>query len=290
MNSEFPPLDLLNLTFVFKASRKIRKSSRIIDGSEVSEPVPWMVQLLDDDDEHMCGGVLLSARHILSAAHCLGGFSNYVVIGITSARNQFNVQETNSLKESIATPPLLHPMHEYFKDDEMSFSIYDFMMLFLETPLKNYCPHKFARLPNLLLSNENVLVDKTLVLNGWGSTLPLTREQAIAYKKGHLGLQEILSLFSYPLNLQKISLSYVRNRVCQRRHKSFLDRHHTVRGRKRENDEYTEHKVQNVRFGTGLALSMMCTSTCSEEDVSKCPHQHGSGGGCSGDSGCKLLL
>ena len=72
-------------------------------------------------------------------------------------------------------------MHEYFKDDELAFSIYDFMILFLDTPIKNSCPQNFARLPNLDFANEKFLVDKVLTLNGWGSTLPVTREQVIAF-------------------------------------------------------------------------------------------------------------
>ena len=58
------------------------------------------------------------------------------------------------------------------------------MLLFLETPLKNYCPRNFARLPSLDFANENFLVDKVFTFYGFGSTLAVTREQGIAALKG----------------------------------------------------------------------------------------------------------
>ena len=110
---------------MLKPLRNTKESSRIIDGSEVSQPIPWMVQLLDINNVHMCGGVLLSDRHILSAAHCnVDIFSNYVVIGVTFRRTLANVHITNSLKEKVSGQPLIRRKHEQFLSREISITIY----------------------------------------------------------------------------------------------------------------------------------------------------------------------
>ena len=286
MRIKHSPLGSLNFTFLFKASRNFKESSRVIHGSEVSGGIPWMVQLLNNDNVHMCGGVLLSDRNILSAAHCLDGFGYYVVIGVISRRTASNLQETDSLKQRISRPLALHPMHEYFKDNEMSITIYDFMLLILQTPLKNYCPQNFARLPSLDFANEHFLANKALILNGWGSTRALTREDIIKYNKGELDLVKSLS---FPSNLRQISLSYVPNHVCQKRFQYFFFDHHETIGRKPLSHKYTVNSIGLIKFGSGLGLSMICTSICPEENLNQCLHQHESQSACFGDSGCKLL-
>jgi hypothetical protein len=264
-----------NILNFLKDSKTLKESSRIIDGKAVSEPISFMVALLDIIDNFLCGGVLLSNTHILSAAHCEKDLGNLVRIGAES-------MEDESSKHIITSRHLIHPMHEYFKDDDqgVKFSIYDFMLLFLETPLR-YCNQNFAKLPSFEFSNEHYLADKVLTLNGYGSTKPVTREQVIAYNKGKQNLP-----LSLPFNLQQIHLRYLRNRVCQRRFQDFLNRYKNVRGRKLPNNEYTEHTVNQINFGGRNGLSMLCTSTCTEEDLNQCSHQHQSQSACSGDSGC----
>ncbi|XP_011493873.1 PREDICTED: chymotrypsin-2-like [Ceratosolen solmsi marchali] len=54
------------------------KKSRIIGGESADiEEFPFMISLrLVDNNRHICGGTILTERHILTAAHCLTGISN----------------------------------------------------------------------------------------------------------------------------------------------------------------------------------------------------------------------
>ena len=274
-------MGFLNFTFLFKAFNNFKESSRIIDGLEVSEPIPWIVQLLDFDNIQICGGVLLSNRHILSAAHCsVTTFSNYVVIGETIRSTWDDFQETEYLKHR-TSQPLLHRRHEHFTSPEIYVAIFDLMLLNLETPLQKNCPQSFARLPNIDYADEDFMKNQLLILYGWGSTIAVTHEQIIASNKGELNL-----IKSFPLNLEQVSLAYVPNHVCQKRHQDFFNRHQKVRGRKKSG-KYTGHTLRWLKFGEGL--SMLCTSSCAAEDLGQCHHQHNSRTGCSGDSGCKSL-
>lgn len=47
-----------------------RVVGRIIGGSQLSEPVPYMVSMRDSSGKHRCGGTLIAANVVLTAAHC----------------------------------------------------------------------------------------------------------------------------------------------------------------------------------------------------------------------------
>lgn len=47
-------------------------NSRIVGGKPADKGEwPWMAALLRDGDDQYCGGVLITNRHILTAAHCV---------------------------------------------------------------------------------------------------------------------------------------------------------------------------------------------------------------------------
>jgi len=50
------------------ASKKHPKNTRILGGSDLKEAIPWMVRI--KVEEAMCGGTLINARFVLTAAHC----------------------------------------------------------------------------------------------------------------------------------------------------------------------------------------------------------------------------
>jgi len=66
-------LNLLNKNDQIKTDKKER-TPRIYNGREASiAEFPWMVSVQRSDDTmmtHVCGGSIISPRHILSAAHC----------------------------------------------------------------------------------------------------------------------------------------------------------------------------------------------------------------------------
>ena len=47
------------------------QEKRIVGGNETNPySMPWNVALLNEDSSLLCGGVLISSKHIITAAHC----------------------------------------------------------------------------------------------------------------------------------------------------------------------------------------------------------------------------
>lgn len=70
------------LTKSFSSKRDLPQCSKSVEWSPSRKPkviggqvppvgaIPWQITLRGDDNEHVCGGALISERLVLSAAHC----------------------------------------------------------------------------------------------------------------------------------------------------------------------------------------------------------------------------
>ena len=56
-------------------------------------------------------------------------------------------------------------------------AIYDVMILFLGTPLSMRCPASFVKLPLVNADTPSNMLNKPLMVVGWGSTLPVSHQQ-----------------------------------------------------------------------------------------------------------------
>ena len=72
--------------------------NRIIGGMDAPSPIPWQVSIWNTTFPHVCGGVILDDKTILTAAHCIilneetGKLKEYFVMaGSTRVRSGQNV-------------------------------------------------------------------------------------------------------------------------------------------------------------------------------------------------------
>ena len=225
--------------------------------------------------------------YVLTSAHCkpylkLDG-NDMVLIGAKSDKD-------DSKRFQLTKTYFVHDEYEEFGTDKGGkITIYDFMLLVLQTPnsLEMGCRTYFVRLPEQDLPEEQLL-NKKLTVFGWGSVRPLSFEQI--FDTGILS-QHVL----YRDHLREVDLPYLQKYICQKRLQNFFDdpRWKHSRGTRPNlvqpgtNDRPGRYSITDIRFGEESGSSMLCTSLCSAEDLSSCKHIHRHKGVCVGDSGCK---
>jgi hypothetical protein len=224
------------------------------------------------------GGVLLSNKHIISAAHCADCLKfndeDKVLIGAKYNKDPANLY-------TISKTHHIHPKYEFFHGEKdpvwpTDLTIYDFMLLFLITPLQ-FCDNVFARLPTKGL-DDGYLSGKSLLVSGWGSLTALTSQQLI---DDHRRTQKRKQKF--PRHLRFLFVPYLSNDVCQKRYQRYFGSHPDLRGTRIDGNP--GQYAKDINFEQETRSSMLCTSLCTEDDWTKCTKHGKPRGTCFGDSG-----
>ena len=256
-------------------------SGRIIGGRpklDRESPNTWQVARVKREKNSIlphvfCGGVLLSKKYILSAAHCGPPTTgkDKVLIG---AKAKYEVDKIRPLSHKYHT----HDKHQIFHSATHGpFTVYDFMILILKAPF-HACVSDFVRLPKK--SDDDNLLGTPLLAVGWGSILPATHEQIL---RDILGAPK-----KYPDRMQEVELFYLPIETCQERWQEVFNVYGSARGTKPGNPNYvSEYVAEEIRFDSEPGTSMFCASGCSETDLELCTDENLKGM-CHGDSGCKF--
>lgn len=147
-------------------SQVTNRFSRIMGGQDaLPHSYPWMVSLAKRslNDLHLCGGVLLTRRHVLTAAHCMEDFK-----GISDMHVLAGMHYTNERKTSLPVVSVdIHPQY-----DPETFAN-DVAVVTLVSPLPENDPRigTICLPPDDSMNGKNYPPEKsTGVATGWGST------------------------------------------------------------------------------------------------------------------------
>jgi len=94
--------------FITRESRNeaaSERAARIVGGFKVESPIPWQVSVQEEITpgiySHVCGGVLISEHHLLTAAHCIRTNSKYrVVLGKHKLMSSSSHEQTFDIRQS----------------------------------------------------------------------------------------------------------------------------------------------------------------------------------------------
>merc|ERR1712012_401032 len=75
---------------------------RIVGGAAAPSPIPWQVSMRQCQSGgcHYCGGTVLDAKTILTAAHCQVSTNHYIMVGKTNRNEGQNVAIANVINSN----------------------------------------------------------------------------------------------------------------------------------------------------------------------------------------------
>ncbi|XP_053998422.1 proclotting enzyme-like isoform X1 [Hylaeus anthracinus] len=160
------PDDASTSTEVYKNSERsrgcgtnIKTRSRLVGGRPADpKQWPWMVALLKKDGNRYCGGVLVTDRHILTAAHCVYRYSPRD-IKVRLGEYDFSTAEETRALDLFVSEIRVHPDFDYTTYDN------DIAILKLHRPtvFNDYI------WPICLPPIDQTFENKNAIVTGWGS-------------------------------------------------------------------------------------------------------------------------
>lgn len=138
---------------------------RIIGGEVCTvDDHKWIVSIAYTHFVHRCGGTLINENFVLTAAHCVIGDHQLVVIaGISHNKGYYNVT--------------VRPISEIFIHPEFNFKKLenDIAIVKVADTIEETEYIKYITLPNSSISTEVFDICKTSLVMGWGFTLPTVK-------------------------------------------------------------------------------------------------------------------
>lgn len=182
---------------------------RLIGGSETHPHAwPWTVQLLSRLGQHRCGGSLIDANFVLTAAHCFAKDRRP-----TSYSVRVGGHRSGSGSPHRVTAVSIHPWYN------IGFpSSYDFAIMRIHPPVNASTIARPICLPSL-----PAVENRLCIVTGWGSTIEGSAASAPTLREIHVPLLSTLFCSSLPNYVGRIHLpsmlcagySYGRIDSCQ---------------------------------------------------------------------------
>jgi len=170
------------------------KPASIVGGSEATPySLPWQVGLVvkgTDKSRIGCGGILISDRHVLTAAHCFDSRLNNgeldVIVGEHSTTNAADGTRHETCKRMVR-----HPNYNPYTQK------FDAGILHLSTPVTIGPRAVPACLPDASFAGD-FLAGKTLTVSGWGSLASGQLGPSVLHKVNVPGMTQEQCKANYP--------------------------------------------------------------------------------------------
>ncbi|CAH1183683.1 unnamed protein product [Phaedon cochleariae] len=173
-------ISVICLLVTVSRSKADEANLRVYNGWIVEKPIPFIVSIKKDNNKHVCGGTIVAAQWILTAAHCVANQTNLSVLA--GAVDNSKLDERSQLVG--IDHVVIHDQYDY--DDSENIEN-DIALLYLDEPL--IFNENVENIPLMSESSleEAVRENSTSFIAGWGST-----EDAYASKKLKWALVSLL--------------------------------------------------------------------------------------------------
>ncbi|XP_063984677.1 chymotrypsin-2-like [Diachasmimorpha longicaudata] len=174
---------ILFLIVNFLQDVSARAPTKIVGGTDATiEEFPSLVSIRDNVNDHVCGGMLITTKHVLTAAHCLVTYEkkrNQII----QVENPITVCTGGDDKGKFEKARQIEKIdvHELFDGNysETSYILHDIGIITLKEAVEEGPTRKPIKLPS-----HNTEIGESAHIAGWGSVdknwieIPLTLQKA----------------------------------------------------------------------------------------------------------------
>ena len=174
------------LAFLFVSS--VFASSPIIDGDDANlKDYPWQVsiQYAEIKGFHYCGGAIIDATHILTAAHCVSDTTHPFEITAGGDGSRAKLKNLPTVKKV--------SIHPEYRDDQNRSEGFDIAVLEMSRPILFSASIQPILLPDSKTEQETYFKEDVFAITGWGydrtgqTTAQLKVVQGLSLKRKKAG-------------------------------------------------------------------------------------------------------